>query len=208
MGEIFFDLMSEANLGCIRFLVGVYSSLISPSRYISVLTEQSIFQNGVTPMATSDRSSSSSTLTPCRYAFDCLDQYHPTRSSTHNQQYSHPCRYSELCRNIQDTPHCLQFTHTKHDVPKCRFDSDCSKITDPVHRFTYRHTNLPDLLMPCRNQQQCPNNDLEHRKKYSHGEKLDRNTRTVSSSGKQRIFQFDSRKSNEGGSMVTFLSKF
>lgn len=42
-------------------------------------------------------------------------------------------------------------------------------MTDPFHRAKYRHTDLPDFLVPCRDQK-CPNTTDDHRTKYSHGE--------------------------------------
>jgi hypothetical protein len=112
-------------------------------------------------------------LTPCRDSIYCLDQYSQEKSLTHNQTYSHPCRFSELCQNIHNMPHCIQFTHNKHDVPKCHQDMNCKQVTDPIHRFSYRHNDLPDYLIPCRDQQQCRKSDSEHRKKYFHGEHID-----------------------------------
>jgi hypothetical protein len=108
-------------------------------------------------------------LTPCKDSIYCLDQY---SHENHNQTYSHPCRFSELCQNIHKTPHCIQFTHHKHDVPICRQDKSCKQVTDPVHRCSYRHTDLPDYLVPCRDQQRCRRSDFVHRKKYFHGERL------------------------------------
>ncbi|CAF4238022.1 unnamed protein product [Rotaria sp. Silwood2] len=116
-------------------------------------------------------------LIPCKDSIYCLDQYSTEKSLSHNQTYSHPCRFSELCRNIHDVPHGIQFTHNKHDVPQCKYDMNCSNLTDPAHRSSYRHTGLSDYLVPCRNQQQCRNSTFEHRKKYFHGEKI--NTLTV-----------------------------
>jgi hypothetical protein len=50
-------------------------------------------------------------------------------------------------------PHCIEFTHHKHDVPKCHEDTKCAQVIDPsVHRCSYRHTGLPDYLYPCRDQ--------------------------------------------------------
>jgi hypothetical protein len=115
-------------------------------------------------------------LTPCKDSIYCLDQYAPGKSADHNQTYSHPCRFSELCLNIHNSPHCIQFTHSEHDVPQCRLNMNCSQIGDPVHRCSYRHTGLSDYLFPCRDQQRCRNSTLEHRKKYFHGEKITRPT--------------------------------
>ena len=115
-------------------------------------------------------------LERCSKSIYCLDQYSPEKSSSHNQTYSHPCRFSELCRNIHNASHCIQFTHSGHNVPRCQYDMNCSKITDPVHRCSYRHTNLPDYLVPCRYQQQCRDSTWEHRKKYFHGENINRPT--------------------------------
>ncbi|CAF1357620.1 unnamed protein product [Adineta steineri] len=111
-------------------------------------------------------------LPPCKDSIYCLDQYSQEKSLTHNQQYSHPCRFSELCRDINTIPHCAQLTHGKHDVPKCHYDKNCRKLNDPQHRCSYRHTNLPDYLHPCRNHGQCRNLSFEHRKTFFHGEQI------------------------------------
>jgi hypothetical protein len=111
---------------------------------------------------------------PCKDSIYCLDQYSTEKSSSHNQKYSHPCLYSELCQNIQKMPHCMQFTHHKHDVPKCSRDTKCPEVTDPAHRCSYRHTGLSDYLYPCRDQEGCRNTSFDHRKKYFHGEKIKR----------------------------------
>ncbi|CAF3803238.1 unnamed protein product [Rotaria sp. Silwood1] len=116
-------------------------------------------------------------LIPCKDSIYCLDQYSPQKSLNHNQTYSHPCRFSELCPNIHDVPHSIQFTYNKHDVPQCKYDMNCSNLIDLAHRFYYRHASLPNYLIPCWNQQQCRNSTFEHRKKYFHGEKI--NTLTV-----------------------------
>ncbi|CAF1118764.1 unnamed protein product [Rotaria sp. Silwood1] len=127
-------------------------------------------------------------LIPCKDSIYCFDQYSPEKSLSHNQTYSHPCCFSELCRNIHDIPHSIQFTHNKHDVPQCKDDMNCSNLTDPAHRSSYRHTDLPDYLVPCSNQQQCRNFTSEHRKKHFHGEKID--TLTINqntSKGKNKL---------------------
>ncbi|CAF1301588.1 unnamed protein product [Rotaria sordida] len=126
-------------------------------------------------------------IKPCEDSIYCLEQYSPEKSVNHNQTYSHPCRFSELCRNIHDTSHSIQFTHDKHDVSQCEYDMNCSNLTDPTHRFSYRHTGLPDYLIPCRNQQECRNLTSEHRKKYFHGEKI--NTLTVNKNSPKRTSQ-------------------
>ncbi|CAF0870978.1 unnamed protein product [Didymodactylos carnosus] len=51
-------------------------------------------------------------LTPCRDSF--LHQY--PESNEHNTKYSHPCRFSELCHNIRDEQHAIQFTHKKQCI--------------------------------------------------------------------------------------------
>ncbi len=111
-------------------------------------------------------------LPPCKDSIYCLDQYSTEKSLSHNQRYSHPCRFSELCQNIHNMSHCIQFTHNKLDIPKCQLDTNCTKLNDPVHRCSFRHTGLPDYLYPCRYQQECRNSSFEHRTKYFHGEKI------------------------------------
>ena len=60
-----------------------------------------------------------------------------------------------------------------HRVTRCPHDKSCQLLQDPYHRARYRHTDLPDFLIPCRDQPHCENRSSEHRKKYSHGEKID-----------------------------------
>ncbi|CAF3383056.1 unnamed protein product [Rotaria socialis] len=115
----------------------------------------------------------SSTLIPCRDNVNCLFQFSVHGASDHNAKYSHPCRYSELCRNKESN-----FTHEFHQVSKCKYDKSCNKLDDPFHRAEYRHTELPDFLVPCRDQCACVNNTNKHRIKYSHGEKVYRTKTT------------------------------
>jgi hypothetical protein len=111
-------------------------------------------------------------LPPCENSIYCLDQYSPEKSLNHNQTCSHPCPFSELCRNIHSIPHSMQYTHNKHDVPKCPHDTNCKKVIEPIHRYSYRHTGLSDLLYPCRYQKGCRDMSFEHRKRYFHGEHI------------------------------------
>ncbi|CAF3876655.1 unnamed protein product [Rotaria sp. Silwood1] len=115
-----------------------------------------------------DNNGDSSSLKPCPDNVNCLLQYTTDGSETrHNSKFSHPCRFSELCRNKE--PH---LTHDIHPSPLCSYDKNCNKLTDPIHRAEYRHTNLPDFLVPCRLQKKCTDKSNEHRIKYSHGEKV------------------------------------
>jgi hypothetical protein len=107
----------------------------------------------------------SSKLPACRDSVYCLNQ----NSKDHTNEYSHPCRFNELCRRAAEEPHLV---HERHSVSKCSQDRDCSEQTDPVHRAKFRHTNLPDYLIPCRFQEGCYNKSSEHRIKYFHGEEL------------------------------------
>jgi hypothetical protein len=107
----------------------------------------------------------SSDLPRCHDSVYCLQQ----NSQSHNERYSHPCRYNELCKRAADEPH---LTHERHDVPKCSAGQDCTKLTDPVHRAKYRHENLSDYLIPCRFQERCHDKTTEHRRRYFHGEEL------------------------------------
>jgi hypothetical protein len=111
-------------------------------------------------------------LNPCRDSINCLRQ----TSDDHCNKYSHPCRYSELCRNKDNEPHLI---HEPHEVETCSLDKSCKFLDDPYHRAKYRHTGLPDFLIPCRDQTLCHNRSLDHRMKYSHGEKIDRITTTA-----------------------------
>ncbi|CAF3492650.1 unnamed protein product [Rotaria sp. Silwood1] len=115
-----------------------------------------------------DNNGDSSSLKPCPDNVNCLLQYTTDGSETrHNSKFSHPCRFSELCRNKE--PH---LTHDSHPSPLCSYDKNCNKLTDPIRRAEYRHTNLPDFLVPCRLQKKCTDKSNEHRIKYSHGEKF------------------------------------
>ncbi|CAF1117327.1 unnamed protein product [Adineta steineri] len=110
---------------------------------------------------------STSNLIPCHDNVNCLLQHSLRHGSTHNANYSHPCRFSELCRTKE--PH---FTHESHRVSMCKYDKKCKKIVDPFHRAEYRHTELTDFLIPCRYQAKCHNDSDEHRIEYSHGEQV------------------------------------
>jgi hypothetical protein len=108
---------------------------------------------------------SPSSLTPCQDSVNCLKRELPE----HNTKYSHPCRYSELCENMNAEPH---LTHTPHKISKCKFDRSCSQLEDPVHRGSYRHSKMPDFFIPCRHQQSCYDKSPKHRQLYSHGEQV------------------------------------
>ena len=111
--------------------------------------------------------SGGSSLTHCRDNVNCLLQLLTnSEGREHNSKYSHPCRFSELCRNKDS----CSFTHDPHPSPSCRDDRNCRKITDPFHRAEYRHRDLPDFLMPCHDQKKCSDTSNDHRMKYSHGE--------------------------------------
>ena len=105
-------------------------------------------------------------LKPCPDNINCLHQYAPDGNS-HNSKFSHPCRFAELCRNKE-----AHLTHKPHPCPQCRADGKCEKVTDPYHRAQYRHTDLPDFLIPCRDQSKCQNKSIDHLKQYSHGEQV------------------------------------
>jgi uncharacterized protein (TIGR02452 family) len=108
---------------------------------------------------------SSSTLKPCPESVNCLQR----EDTDHNHKYSHPCRYSELCQNVQNEPH---LTHAPHKVSNCRYDLDCRQLEDPVHRASYRHSNMADFFIPCHFQKECRDKSSKHRKMYSHGEQV------------------------------------
>jgi hypothetical protein len=103
-------------------------------------------------------------LEPCPNNINCLMQY-SENAGDHNSKYSHPCRYSELCRDRES-----HLTHKPHPVPTCKDDRRCSKLDDPFHRASYRHTGWPDFLIPCYQQGKCKNKSNSHRKLYYHGE--------------------------------------
>ncbi|CAF1419003.1 unnamed protein product [Adineta ricciae] len=113
----------------------------------------------------SSRNSNSTSLIPCRENVNCLLQL--SNEKDHNSKFSHPCRFSELCRNRE-----ANLTHEPHQAPTCVMDKDCSRLIDPHHRAQYRHTGLPDYLLPCRHQRKCDDTSEKHRIKYSHGEQV------------------------------------
>ncbi|CAF3925214.1 unnamed protein product [Adineta steineri] len=119
--------------------------------------------NAIEPASLSDNALP--TLKPCKDSIYCLQQH----SSKHKKQYSHPCGYSELCIRKAKEPY---LTHERHNALKCAQDRNCLEKHDPIHRATYRHTNLPDYLIPCRKQTNCPDQSSKHRIKYFHGENL------------------------------------
>jgi hypothetical protein len=107
---------------------------------------------------------------PCLDSIHCLLQYAETKEGKeHIEQYSHPCRFSELCHRKSVEPHLV---HIPHLVPMCQNDDKCSQLGEPFHRAQFRHSKLPDYLIPCKHQQQCKTKTIEHRKKYSHGETI------------------------------------
>jgi hypothetical protein len=109
-------------------------------------------------------------LTPCRDNVSCLLQYASgPLGKEHNSKHSHPCRFSELCRNKDKEPHLV---HEPHHATQCRDDPKCQKVRDPSHRAQYRHKDLPDFLVPCREQKKCSDRSDEHLLKYSHGEQV------------------------------------
>ena len=113
--------------------------------------------------------SGDASLVACRDSVNCLTQYSPKDAESHNREFSHPCRFSELCKSKSDHPH---LEHITHSVPMCSYDTKCRKLGDPVHRAQHRHSDLPDYLYPCRDQPRCDNRNTEHRIRYSHGEKV------------------------------------
>ena len=117
---------------------------------------------------TTEQSSNLITLPPCPDSVHCLLQ-HTKKGGKHNAEYSHPCRFSEVCRNKAKESHLV---HIPHLVPMCSHNKYCSKKDEPLHRAQYRHSNLPDYLVPCRSQSNCDDKTPEHRIKYSHGEKV------------------------------------
>ena len=107
----------------------------------------------------------SSKLPPCRDSIYCLSQ----NIRQHTNEFSHPCRFNELCRRQKDEPH---LTHQRHNIPKCTQDRDCTETIDAVHRAQYRHTGLPDFLLSCRHQGTCYDKSVEHPQHFFHGEEI------------------------------------
>ncbi|CAF3831627.1 unnamed protein product [Rotaria sp. Silwood1] len=108
----------------------------------------------------------SSSLKPCPEGINCLIQF-SDNAKTHNSQYSHPCRYAELCRNPEPN---LTHPRAPRGLPHCSSDTNCKQLCDPMHRAHFCHTDLPFYLIPCRRQKSCNDNSEGHRKKYSHSE--------------------------------------
>jgi hypothetical protein len=108
---------------------------------------------------------------PCPDSIHCLLGYIDNKDGKeHNENYTHPCRFSELCHKKSIEPH---FVHIRHSVPRCPEDSKCSKLGEPLHRAEFRHSKLPDYLIPCRDQQECKKTkSAVHLVKYSHGETI------------------------------------
>jgi hypothetical protein len=159
----------------------IFSRLSQPIKWMKNKFFPNVTDQTETDDDESEEQSQSDELTPCKNSIYCLDQY-SQNSTSHNRNYSHPCRFFDLCLYIDQPPHCTQFTHHKHDVPKCQQDVKCKQVIDPVHRYSYRHTDLSDLLYPCRDQQRCHNTTFEHRKKYFHGERINLSVNKQSSS--------------------------
>ncbi|CAF2547621.1 unnamed protein product [Rotaria sp. Silwood2] len=107
-----------------------------------------------------------SPITPCPCGINCLIQF-SDKGLHHNSKYSHPCRFADLCQNLE--PHLI---HELHPVSACPFDQNCKRLGDAYHRAEYLHSGLPYFLIPCRYQGQCRDNTEKHRIKYSHGEKV------------------------------------
>ncbi|CAF1400775.1 unnamed protein product, partial [Didymodactylos carnosus] len=120
---------------------------------------------------------------PCKYSNNCRFQYTHPKADEHCQQYSHPCRYSELCRQRNNLQHCTHSIHYEHKVPTCPQDQQCQQKHNSLHRYEHRHTDFSDLLFPCKDGTQCQQkNSVEHSIKYSHGENIQLSTRNVSHS--------------------------
>ena len=133
-------------------------------------TFDSTFKKSVAPGAASGGGDSpgSSSVKPCPDNVNCLVRYSTSPAGKeHNSKFSHPCRFSELCRDKES-----YLTHDPHPSPPCSYGSKCYKVTDPFHRAEFRHKDLSDFLVPCRDQKKCSNDSGEHRTKYSHGEQV------------------------------------
>jgi uncharacterized protein (TIGR02452 family) len=122
------------------------------------------------PPSKPSSSSTPSSPHPCLDSVNCLIQYADTNEAKiHKSKYTHPCRFSELCRNKATEPHLV---HISHAVSMCQYDKKCRQLNEPIHRARYRHSDYPDYLVPCRYQAKCANTSFEHRIKYSHGETI------------------------------------
>ena len=105
---------------------------------------------------------------PCRDGHNCVLQH--SNPAEHNAIFSHPCRWSELCRDLhKNAEHARQFTHEMHQATPCKFDGhQCAQLTNPEHRRRYRHEGLPDFLIPCRYRDQCRDQSHEHLQQFEH----------------------------------------
>ena len=136
------------------------------------LTRESSSSKKATPESPSSKQAKpesapliSSRLPPCSDSIYCLNQYF----KDHTNQYSHPCRFNELCQRQADESH---LTHRHHNVPRCSEDRICHAQMDPIHRAKFRHSGLSDFLLPCRFQETCHDKSADHRMKYFHGEEI------------------------------------
>ncbi|CAF4734862.1 unnamed protein product, partial [Rotaria sp. Silwood1] len=115
----------------------------------------------------SGNSNNIQSLKPCRDGADC--SLHHDGDIQHNEYYSHPCRWLDLCRNINENEHLRHYTHSIDGIKECRRGTGhCPELGDPEHRRTYRHDGLPYLLAPCKYNSQCQDRSIEHLKKFKH----------------------------------------
>ena len=108
-----------------------------------------------------------STLPLCPDSIYCLHQY--VKDHSHNNQYSHLCRFNELCQRQTTESNLI---HQHHNASQCPNDKDCHERINPIHRAQYRHSGLSDFLIPCCYQNSCKDKSPEHHMKYFHGEKI------------------------------------
>lgn len=105
-------------------------------------------------------------LEPCPSSVSCPLYESPK----HMKEYSHPCPYSERCRNQDKEPY---LTHETHEAEQCSSNGPCRKLADPIHRAKYRHAGYPDFLIPCGAGPSCLDRSSDHCRKYSHGAATD-----------------------------------
>ena len=137
----------------------------------------------VAKCAKGDADNKSSVLSACVQNVNCLIQY-SADATAHNLKYSHPCPFSELCRNPEP-----YLTHTPHKVSMCTYDKSCKQLDDPYHRASRRHTDIPDFLLPCRYQEKCQDKSSKHRTRYSHGEQVFKMMSRSKSGGKEKLLE-------------------
>ncbi|CAF4653507.1 unnamed protein product [Rotaria sp. Silwood1] len=115
----------------------------------------------------SGNSNNIQSLKPCRDGADC--SLHHDGDIQHNEYYSHPCRWLDLCRNINENEHLRHYTHSIDGIKECRRGTDhCPELGDPEHRRTYRHV-VSNTKQECKYGSSCrEQSDPTHCNQFHH----------------------------------------